>query len=161
MIVGYQTITKLLLVSFDAEFGKHRKEILKLCQDVQDEASLASKQAQVEEHKLQDLERFEASKSRKLLARLNESLREKYLEDEKARMDIQRRRSRRQKLESLDRLSRYNHEKTYRQTRSQCSPGTSTWMLGKQEYLTWKSGGSGILWCHGKCKNHCCFPKKK
>ena len=142
----------MLLSSFKTEFGPHEREIAKLCQEVRDEASLASMQAQKQENELQARERLKADRNRKTVAKWMDNF---YRDSEKEKnlsLKIHRRKLEKRKLEALDSLSTYNHQKTYNQIRKECVPGTSNWILENSEFKTWKEGNPKVLWCSGKCK---------
>ncbi|KAL8911353.1 MAG: hypothetical protein Q9172_007688 [Xanthocarpia lactea] len=141
-----------LLVSFDQEFGHFETELGQLCQEIQLEASLASKQAQKQENELQARERSRAGKSRSLIARISDNLDKSNMEDEILRLKIDRRNLKKKKLQALDSLSTYDYQKTYKQTRKECILGTSDWILEESKFKTWKEGNSRGLWCSGKCK---------
>ncbi|KAI4127094.1 MAG: hypothetical protein LQ338_003380 [Usnochroma carphineum] len=138
------------LVPFEKEFGPYEREIARLCQEVQAEASLASKQAQKEESELQARERSEAGKHRKLLVQLKDSVHQSKKEEKDLRMEIDRRKLRKRKQQTLDTLSTYDYQRTYKQIRKQCVPGTSNWILENPEFKMWKEGPSKGLWCSGK-----------
>ncbi|KAL8912056.1 MAG: hypothetical protein Q9171_002844 [Xanthocarpia ochracea] len=139
-----------LLVSFDQEFGPFEREIGQLCQEIQVEASLASKQAQKQENELQARERSRAGKSRRLIAHISDNLDKSNMEDKMLRLKIDRRNLRKKKLQALDNLSTYDYQKTYKQTRKECILGTSDWILEESKFKTWKEGNSKGLWCSGK-----------
>ncbi|KAL8855682.1 MAG: hypothetical protein Q9178_007693 [Gyalolechia marmorata] len=139
-----------LLVSFDQEFGPFEGEIGQLCQEIQLEASLASKQAQKQENELQARERSRAGKSRSLIARISDNLDKSKVEDEILRLKIDRRNLKKKKLQALDSLSTYDYQKTYKQTRKECILGTSDWILEESKFKIWKEGNSRGLWCSGK-----------
>ena len=145
VFVVYTQLSKALLVSFKAEFGPYEGEIAQLSQEVQDEASLASQQAQKHEHELQAQERSDAKSYRKFMAKFRE-------ENKNWRLDISHRMSEREKLEALDALSKYDYQKTYRQIRKECMPGTSTWICESSEFHAWMSGTPKTLWFTGRCK---------
>lgn len=141
-----------LLVSFEKEFGPYEREIAQLAQEVKFEASLASKQAQKLESELQARERSEARKRGLVLFQLRDSVHQRNKEDKDLRMEIDRRSLRKRKLQALDSLSTYDYQKTYKQSRKQCVPGTSNWILKNSEFQMWREGAPKGLWCSGKCK---------
>ena len=152
MFLAYVRLSKALLISFETEFGPYEKEIAQLCQEVRDEASLASKQAQKQENELQARERSEAGGHRKIIVKLRDSIYQTNKEEKDLRLEIHRRKLEKRKLEALESLSTYNYQKTYNQIRKECVPGTSNWILEKLEFKTWKEGTPKVLWCSGKCK---------
>lgn len=143
---------RLFSVSFDQEFGPFERDIRQFAQEIGDEASLASKQAQQQENELQAQERSEASKHRTILVQVRDSLHRSNTEDTASRLATDRRRMRKKKMQALDSLSTYDYHKTYKQTRKECVPGTSNWILETSEFETWEKGTSEGLWCSGKCK---------
>ncbi|KAI4183453.1 MAG: hypothetical protein LQ346_006330 [Caloplaca aetnensis] len=133
---------RLFSVSFDQEFGPFERDIRQFAQEIGDEASLASKQAQQQENELQAQERSEASKHRTILVQVRDSLHRSNTEDTASRLATDRRRMRKKKMQALDSLSTYDYHKTYKQTRKECVPGTSNWILETSEFETWEKGTS-------------------
>ena len=142
----------MLLSSFTTEFGPHEKEIAGLCQEVRDEALLASKQSQKQENELQARERLEADRHRKTIAKWMDSVYRDNRKENDLRLEIHRRKLEKRKLKALDSLSTYDYQKTYKRIRKECVPGTSNWILENLEFKTWKEGNPKVLWCSGKCK---------
>ncbi|KAL9103663.1 MAG: hypothetical protein Q9163_001322 [Psora crenata] len=132
------------------EFGPYERDIANSGQEVRDEASLASKQAQKQEIEFQARERSEALKHRKVMVKLRESIYQNGKEEKDLRLEIRRRKLEKKKLQALDSLSTYDYQKTYKQIRKECVPGTSSWILENLEFKTWKEGNSKALWCSGK-----------
>ena len=58
----------------------------------------------------------------------------------------------RKKIETLNDFSIYDYQKTYRQIRKECIPGTSMWICESPEFHAWKSGVLKTLWFSGRCK---------
>ena len=145
-------LSKAMLRSFKAEFGPYEEEIAQLSQEVRDEASLASQKAQKQENELQDMERSDARGYRKLMAKFRDDDYKSKEEDKNWRLEINSRKSERGKLEALDALSTYDYQKTYRQIRKECIPGTSTWICESPEFHAWMSGTLKTLWFTGRCK---------
>ena len=56
------------------------------------------------------------------------------------------------KARFLNNLSNNDHQKTYKQIRKSCVPGTSTWILEHLEFVAWEGQASEVLWCSGRCK---------
>ena len=73
-------------------------------------------------------------------------------EDKNRRLEIYHRWLERERLEALDALSTYDYQKTYRQIRKECVPGTSTWICESPEFDAWMSGTLKTLWFTGRCK---------
>ena len=146
-------LSKALLISFEAEFGPHKKEIAQLYQEVRDEATLASKQAQKHENELQARERSEARRHRKILVKLRDNIHESNEENKNWRLGVNRRRLEKTKSGVLDVLSTYDYQKAYKQIRKECAPGTSNWLFKNSEFKTWKEGTSKTLWYSGRCKS--------
>lgn len=145
-------LPKALLISVTAEFGPYEKEIARLSQEVRDEASLASQQALKQEHELQAKERFDARSYRSIMTKFRDEYSRNKEEDKNWRLEINHRRLEREKLEALDALSTYDYQKTYRQIRKECVPGTSTWICESPEFNTWMSGTLKTLWFTGRCR---------
>ena len=148
----YTQLSKALLVSFKAEFGPYEGEIARLSQEVRDEASLAFQQAQKQENELQAEERSDARRYRKIMAKFREDDYKSKEEVKNWRLEIYDRKLERKKLEALDALSAYDYQKTYRQIRKECIPGTSTWICESPEFNAWMSGTLKTLWFTGRCK---------
>ena len=141
-----------MLVSFKAEFGPYEGEIARLSQEVRDEAFLASQQAQKQEHELQAKERSDARSYRSIMAKFRDDDYRNKKEDKNWRLETNHRHLEREKLEALDALSNYDYQKTYRQIRKECVPGTSTWICESPEFHAWMSGTLKTLWFTGRCK---------
>ncbi|KAL8660533.1 MAG: hypothetical protein Q9202_006456 [Teloschistes flavicans] len=139
-------------VSFEQEFGPLEGEIRHSSKEIQAEVSLASKQAQKQESDLQAQERSEASKYRVMLEKMSESVHKRNTEGEVMRAEVDRRKSKKRKMKALDSLSTYDFQKTYRQIRKECVPGTSTWIVQDARFREWKEGTQQGLWCSGKCE---------
>ncbi|KAL8830901.1 MAG: hypothetical protein Q9191_001175 [Dirinaria sp. TL-2023a] len=147
---AYRKLPKMLLSSFKTEFGPHEREIAALGQEVRDEASLASKQAKKQENELQARERLEADGHRKNIAKWMDNF---YRDNKKvndSRLEIHRRRLEKRKRQVLKSLSTYNYQRTYKQIRKECVPGTSNWVLEDLAFKTWKEEDPKVLWCSGK-----------
>ena len=141
-----------MLVSFKAEFRPFEEEIARLSQEVRDEAYLASKQAQKQENELQARERSHARKYREVVSRLRADFQGSKEEETKWRLEINRRKLERTRLEALDTLSSYDYQKAYRQIRKECIPGTSMWICENPKFQSWKSGTLKTLQLTGKRK---------
>ena len=139
-------------MSFKVEFGPYEGEISQLSQAVRDEASLASKQAQKLEIELQARERSKESKSREILVKLRDSFHQTNEENKNWYLEINRRRVERKKSEALDFLSTYDYQRTYRQIRKECIPGTSLWICENPEFQAWMTGTLKTLWFTGRCE---------
>ncbi|KAL9629213.1 MAG: hypothetical protein Q9164_006976 [Protoblastenia rupestris] len=143
--IVYVQLSRALLVSSKAEFGPYEAEIAQLSQAVRDEASLASWQAQKLENELQDKERSKNSKSQDILVKLRDSFYHTNEENKTWRLEINRRRLERKKMEALDSLSTYDYHRTYRQIRKECIPGTSMWICEDPEFQAWLIGSLKTL----------------
>ncbi|KAL6713035.1 hypothetical protein ACLMJK_009431 [Lecanora helva] len=135
--------SKAVLIPFKTEFGPYEAEIAHLSQEVRDEVSLASKQAQRQEFELQAKERADARRYRDIYYKSKHK-------EENWRLEISHRKLEKKKLEALDALSTYDYQKTYRQLRKECTPGTSTWIYKEPEFCAWVSGTLRTLWFTGK-----------
>ena len=148
----YTQVSKALLVSFKAEFGPYEGEIARLSQEVRDEASLASQKAQKQENELQAEERSDARRYRIIMAKFRDDDYKSKEENKNWRLEVDRRRSERKKLEALDAFSIYDYQKTYRQIRKECVPGSSRWICESPEFESWIFGSLKTIWFTGKCK---------
>lgn len=148
----YSRLSTALFKSFEIEFGPYERDILRLSHDVRDEITLASKQAQKLETELQAEERQKAGMSRSILVKFRDKA---HRDDEEAkiwRLKYDRRNLERKRLKVLNAFSTYDHQKTYRQIRKECVPGTCNWIYKNSEFKTWLTGTPRSLWCTGKCK---------
>ena len=148
----YVQVSKALLLSFRAEFRSYEEEITRLSQDVRDEASLASKQAQKQENELQARERSDAKRLREIVSKFKNDYYKSNEEGKNWRLEINRRKLEKMRLKALDALSTYDFQKTYRQIRKECMPGTSAWVCKSPEFQAWMSGTSKTLCFTGRCK---------
>lgn len=142
----------MAFLSFKSQFGSYEEEIKKLAREVQKEASLASKQAQRIEIEFQTRERAEQSNFRRTVANFGDSFNRNKERDFTQRLEIERRRLEREKLEILDSLSTYDYQSAFRRLRRECVPGTSQWICETSEFHEWMSRSSQRLWLTGKCK---------
>ena len=140
------------MISFKAEFRPYEEEITRLSQEVRDEASLASKQAQKQENELQARERSDAKRYREIVLKLSDHYHKSKEEEKKWRLEINRRKLEKMRLEALNALSIYDYQKSYRQIRKECIPGTSSWICEIPEFHAWMSGTPKTLWFTGRCK---------
>ncbi|KAL8705148.1 MAG: hypothetical protein Q9201_001715 [Fulgogasparrea decipioides] len=122
MFLVHSRLPKELLVSFEAEFGPYEGEIARLSQEVRDEASLASKQAQKQENELQAIERLEAKQHRQSWTKFKKDYHASKAEENNRHLEINRCRLEKKRFEALDALSTYTYQKTYRQIRKECVP---------------------------------------
>ncbi|KAI4210986.1 MAG: hypothetical protein LQ351_006213 [Letrouitia transgressa] len=143
MFLVHSRLPKEILVSFKAEFGPYEGEISRLSQEVRDEASLASKQAQKQENELQATHRQNWMKFTKDYYTTK-------AEENDRRLEVNRRKLEKNRLEALDALSTYNYQKTYKQLRKECVPGTSIWICGNPVFHKWLSGAFQTLWLIGR-----------
>ena len=119
---------------------------------MRDEASLASKQAQRQENELQARERSDASKYRKIVGKFSKGYYKDQEKERKWRLEINRRKMEKEKMAALDTLSTYNYQKSYRQVRKECIPGTSAWICEDPKFRAWMSETLKTLWFSGRCK---------
>lgn len=146
---------KTLVYPFESEFGPYQQELEQLSEDVQAEISLASAQAQKQESDLQQRERKAARASRKMLTSLSRSVQQ---DDEEAKhwaLDASRREMEKARTKVLDAFSVYDHQRTYKQLRKECVPGTSSWICETDEFQDWiwMKGLGRTFWCTGKRKS--------
>jgi len=113
------------LIFFKAEFESYKVEITRLSQEVQEEASLASKQAQKQENELQAIERAEARQNREILIKFKNNYYVSKTEENNRHLNINRRRLERKQFEALNSLSTYNYYKVYKQICKKCVSNTS------------------------------------
>lgn len=146
----YTQLSKALLSSFKAEFGPYEGEIARLSQEVRDEASLASQQAQKHENELQAKERSDARRYRKIMVKFRDDDHKSKEEDKNWHLEINRRKLERKRLEALDALSIYDYQKTYRQIRKECIRGTSMWICESPEFHAWMFGTLETLYLTGR-----------
>ena len=136
---------------FKTEFGPFEGAIARSSREVQDEVFLASQQAQKQEYELQVEERSDARSYRKIMAKFRDDDYKNKEEDKNWRLEVRNRQLEREKLEALDGLSIYDYQKTYRQMRKECIPGTSTWICESTDFHSWMSGTLKTLWFTGRC----------
>ena len=126
--------------SFNDEFGKFQRDLVKFGDAVRDEVSLAAKQQQSLDSKEEAKERMEMSLFRRTSALFQQGTTYQLEENKKWR----KLRARSRFLESC---STYNHETALNQARRK---GRSSWLFEANEYKQWKqSGPSSVLLCSG------------
>ncbi|KAL8736998.1 MAG: hypothetical protein Q9181_002122 [Wetmoreana brouardii] len=145
-------LPKELLVSFKAEFGPYQDEIERFSKELQEEADLASKQAQKQENELQALERSEAKKLRQSWTNFTKGYQITQAEEYNRRLETNRRKLEKNRIEALDALSTYDHQKTYTQIRKECVPGTSMWICENPAFDAWLSEALKTLWLIGRSR---------
>ncbi len=138
---------------FETDFGPFESELRALHAEVREEISLASKQAQRLENELQAREREEAKMERKFLAKFRDKVHQDDEDAKKWRMQLNQQKLEEHRRRVLDALSTYDYQKTYRQLRKECTPGTSTWVCECSEFQSWMADPIETLWCTGKRKS--------
>ena len=139
-----------IIFPFETEFGPYVTKLERLSNDVYKEISLASKQAQKEENVLQAKERQEAKFARQTLARIFS----RHDEDaKKLQMERDGRRVEERRLRSLKSFSTYDYQKSFKQVRRECVPGTSTWICENPDFQRWVEGSVKNIWCTGRSKS--------
>ena len=151
-ILVYVQLSKALLSSFRTEFRPYEEEITRLSQEVRDEASLASKQAQKQENELQARERSNARSYREIVVKILDEHHKSKEEENNWRLEISRRKLEKMRLKALNALSTHDYQKSYRQIRKECIPGTSMWVCEDPEFQAWMFGTLKTLWFTGRCK---------
>ncbi len=119
----------------------------------QSRVSLASAQAQKQESDLQHKERKAARASRKMLTSLSRSVQQNDEEAKNWALDASRRETEKARTKALDAFSVYDHQRTYKQLRKECVPGTSSWICETDEFQKWMNGLGRTFWCTGKRKS--------
>lgn len=137
----------------ETDFGPFESELEALFVEVREEISLASKQAQMRENKLQAREREEARMERKFFAKFRDKGNQEEEDAKKWRMELNQQRLEEHRRRVLEALSTYDYQKTYRQLRKECVPGTSTWVCETSEFQSWLAESTETLWCTGKRKS--------
>ena len=166
-------LSSTFLRPFKITFGPLQQELESLALAVRDETSLASKQAQDQEAKLQTIERQEAGRERNLLSRFRDRTRLEQEEADKWRTETRLRASgesgstlsifecllisdsysERKRLDAINALSPYNYSMAWKRARRQCLVGTSTWIYDSPSFKSWiRCPDSATLCCVGKCK---------
>lgn len=142
-----------MFIPFKTEFQSYEDDVIRASQEVRDEVSLSSLQAQKQENELHARERWLANTHRGKVVKILDGFQKKDQEKEKQRrLDLNRRNLEIKKLAALDTLSTYDNQKAYRLVRKECIPGTSTWVCEIPEFSTWITGRSKTLWFTGKRK---------
>lgn len=149
---GYTWFPKALLNPFKSEFGPYERELERLAQEVRDEISLASSQVQVHETQLQARDRREAKADRWLSKRFMKTNLEAQEDARNWRLAIDRQKSEKHRLWVLNAFSTYDYQRAYKQARTECVVGTSTWICETLEFKSWFVEPRETLWCHGRCK---------
>jgi hypothetical protein len=140
--------TKAAIVPFEREFGPLQSELGKLCQNVRNEITLAASTLQIQEARLQTLERDDSSIFRSRLLKLDADAR-KELED--LRLWRTQEEARRLRKEIKNNLCLLDHTSAWKRARKQCLQGTTTWLKTKDHFLRWyeKASPSSVLWFSG------------
>ena len=148
----YKQLSSAIFVPFDVGFGPYEKEIAELAQEIRDIVFLVSCQVGRKEAELQAEERQEARSHRKFLSKYGDKTQKEHENARQWRFQFDRWRREKDREAILDRLSTYDHKKSYKQLRKQCMPGTSTWISENSDFQKWLSGSLDSLWCIGKRK---------
>ena len=145
-------ISRALLVSFKAEYGSYEREITQLSQAVKDEAALASMQAQKRENEFQARERSKSSKDRGILVSIRDGFNLSNEEKKNWYLEVNHRRLEKERIKALKLLSTYDYQKSYRQIRKECMPGTSLWLCENPKFRSWMTENLKTFQFTGKCK---------
>ena len=130
----------VLRKSFDDEFDKFRKDLVRLGDAVKDEVSLTAKQQQSLDSMESARERKKNSLFRRSGALFQQETAYQLEKNEKWRLF-------RLKSRFLDTCSTYNHETALNQARRK---GKSSWLFDTDDYNAWKlSDTSSVLLCSG------------
>ena len=151
-VIVHVRFSRTIIYPFEVEVGPFESRLEYLSKVVHEEISLASKQAQIEEQKLQAWERHEARSSRHMLAFFGDKALRQDEDAKRWRVARDRRRLENYRLRSLDALSTYDNQKIFKQFRRECVPGTSTWIYEDADFQSWVDGSVKNLWCTGRSK---------
>ncbi|MCJ1388558.1 hypothetical protein MMC18_001405 [Xylographa bjoerkii] len=140
LIAVVSQFSAAFLQPFETEFSVYQKDLNRAASIVRDEVALASQQAQVQEANSQALERQKASLHRSWGLKLRGDV-SKELEE------ARKRRAKKARERLLDLLSKYDHQRAWRQARKK---GVSTWLTLQANYKEWcATPGSALLWITG------------
>ncbi|KAI8635647.1 hypothetical protein F5Y19DRAFT_17847 [Xylariaceae sp. FL1651] len=136
--------------SFEQEFKSDIDDIKRCSNSVKEEIALAQAQADLQEQRLQALEREKASTNRltvrKFISRANNSLDD--VREWQVQSSMRKTQKRIQKL--LNALSTYNHLRLLKYTCLQRHRNTLCWIFQTSEFHRWVDGAVPLLCCFGK-----------
>ena len=119
---------------FNSEFGSYQQDLENLACAIQQEVSLASKQAQQNEAK--EMSRFRTTFFKNLSYNSAQEIGETRIQKGK-----------KAELRFLNACSTYNHERSWKQARKK---GNTQWIFDDAGYKQWKEAMvSSTLWCTG------------
>ena len=145
-------LSQTILYPFETEFGPYETKLTRLSKEIREEISLASKQARKEEDQLQARERQEARISRHMLTIFGDRVSRNDEEAKKWRLERDRRKLGKNRFRALEALSTYDYQRTFKQIRKECVPGTSTWIFDNSDFRAWMEGPVKTLWRTGRSK---------
>ena len=125
----FSQLSYTIVGPFESKFGPYQRELEILADLVRDEVSVASKQIQVYEAKVQALERQEASSFRQLGMLFRDNVSQDLVEAKAFRRSLLTSRL-------LDACTTFDYRRAWKHARKL---GSSHWILHTEEYKTWLS----------------------
>jgi NACHT domain len=136
---------------FEREFGESRDDLKQISELIKEEVSLASNRIQVQEAKLDDLERKENAGFRSIVAKWNSRTAKDLEEILQLQVQAEKRRVERNRKAVRDNLCLLDPTKAWKQARKQCLVGTATWFEESEEFRQWLGQkDSATIWYPGK-----------
>ncbi|KAJ5215277.1 uncharacterized protein N7498_001684 [Penicillium cinerascens] len=144
-----QTLSSIL-IPFESDFKLLLDRLEKGRNEIQLQASLASKQADQEAKRMLEYESQENSKLRPLAMDFFQKYIKREAEANQWRMNRRQRETATLKMSIRNNLSRVNHVAPWRQTLKRRVSTTAEWLQNEKVFFKWKENPqTAILWCSG------------
>ncbi|KAJ6014718.1 hypothetical protein N7540_009309 [Penicillium herquei] len=152
--VSHRSSTTQTLLSiinpFESEFQPILDDLNKEVEQVKQHISLASKQANQEDHMLSEFERQKNSSFRKSAVKFFKDSEREQAEADEWRMHQIKREIGSLKTSIRHNLSQVKHVEPWRRAPNRRMGGTAEWLQADPAFIQWKeSSGAAILWCSG------------
>lgn len=135
---------------FESEFKSFLDELDQAAKEIEQQMSLASKQADQEAKKLLELESQKNTAYRQLALKFQRQTRNEHAEAGQWRISQRRREEAKLRSNVRDNLSTIDHIKPWKQAMRQRVPATAEWLLQESDFLKWKDDpNTTVLWCSG------------
>lgn len=136
---------------FESDFKDFIEKLRQATDGIQQQISLASKQASKEAKRLLEDESENNAVFRRLTSKFQKESRREYDEAQLWRIRMLKREAARLRSGIRDNLSAINYAKHWKQAIRQRVPSTAEWLHQEPVFLEWQSDqDTSILWCSGK-----------
>lgn len=136
---------------FECEFGDLQDNLNQLAEEIKEEISLASSKVQIQESRLNALERKKDAKFRTRMTKFTSRTAEELADIHALEVQAENRRIQGCRQTIKDNLCLLDHTKAWQQARKQCLTGTATWFEQNEGFCQWlEQKKSSTIWYSGK-----------